>query len=292
MENNLRAIALMVVSMAGFALEDMLIKFMANAGMATGQILTLLAVSGGLIFIVLARIQGVQLFRGVFWTPLMMVRNFGEAAGTVGFFTAITLSDISTASAILQAAPLAVTMGAALFLGEAVGWRRWSAIVIGFCGVLIILRPGSNGFDPVSLLAVLGVLGLSLRDVMTRAMPMAVPSMALSAYSFFILIPVGLAQTWVMGAPLVWPVQMFLPFIAASIIGVASYYALTSAMRLGETAVVTPFRYSRLIFAMGIGIFIFGESPDRWTYLGSVIVIGSGLYTLWREQRRRDGAFG
>lgn len=283
---NIRAILLMIFAMAGFAVEDACIKLLSNMGVPPGMILTVLAALGGCVFLGIAKAQGAVFFSPIFWTAPVLLRNFGEAIGTLGFMTAIALSDISTASAILQATPLAVTMGAALFLGEPVGWRRWMAIIVGFIGVLIIIRPGMSGFDPLSLLAVLGVIGLSIRDVATRALPSEASSTMLSTYSFWILVPLGIGQMYVMQTPAVLPTAAYGPMLFAVAIGVIAYYALIVAMRIGQTAVVTPFRYTRLIFALGFGVFFFGERPDPLTYLGAAIIIGSGLYTFWRENRR------
>ena len=140
---NLRAILLMVGSMAGFAIEDMLIKYLALE-MPTGQFLMLIGGGGGLIFALMAHRQGQQVLSADFLRPVIIIRNLGEVIGTLGFVTAIVLTPLSSASAILQATPLAVTLGAALFLNEAVGWRRWSAIGIGFCGVVLVIRPGMD----------------------------------------------------------------------------------------------------------------------------------------------------
>lgn len=283
---NLRAILLMILGMAGFAIEDLCIKLMANAGMSVGAIMIVLAILGGFVFLLIAKSQGAQFFSPIFWTRPVIIRNLCEAAGAIGFMTAIAFSDISVASAILQAAPLLVTLGGALFLGEAVGWRRMLAIIAGLIGVLIIIRPGFDGFDPMSLFAVLGVLCLSARDVATRALPKSASSTMLSVYAFWALIPVGIIYHNIQGHSAPFEVADILwPTIAAIVSGVIAYYALIVSMRIGETAVVTPFRYTRLIFAMIIGIVVFGERPDIWTYIGALIVIGSGLFTLWRERQ-------
>ena len=177
---NLRAIALMVLSMAGFAIEDMLIKYIALE-MPTGQFLMLIGAGGALIFTLMAWRQGQAVLSADFLQPTIIIRNLGEVIGTLGFVTALVLTPLSSASAILQAT---VTLGAALFLREAVGWRRWSAILIGFCGVVAVIRPGLEGFQPASLFAVLGVIGLATRDVATRATPATISSLVLSAKAY------------------------------------------------------------------------------------------------------------
>lgn len=291
MTENLRGIALMVAAMAAFAIEDMLIKKM-GAALPPGQILVFLGLGGSAGFALMAAFRRERVISPAFLTRTVMLRNLGEILGTVGFVTAIVLTPLSSASAILQAMPLAVTLGAALFLGEPVGWRRWSAIGVGFLGVLLIIRPGLQGFEPASLFAVLGVAGLALRDLATRAVPRDVSTLVLSAWGFAMLVPTGAALLAVSGGAVAPPAAAMGQMALAIAFGIAGYYAITQAMRAGDIAVVTPFRYSRLLFALVIGIWVFGERPDAMTYAGAALVIGSGLYTLLREARlgRRRGA--
>jgi drug/metabolite transporter (DMT)-like permease len=281
---NLRAIALMVLSMAGFAIEDMLIKYIALE-MPTGQFLMLIGAGGALIFTLMAWRQGQAVLSADFLRPTIIIRNLGEVIGTLGFVTALVLTPLSSASAILQATPLAVTLGAALFLREAVGWRRWSAILIGFCGVVAVIRPGLEGFQPASLFAVLGVIGLATRDVATRATPATISSLVLSAHGFGMLVPAGAFLLWISGGAVAPSAQGYGLLFAALIIGVSAYYALTLSMRLGDVAVVTPFRYVRLVFALFIGVTVFHEQLDAWTLGGAAIIILSGLYTFFRERQ-------
>ena len=281
---NLRAIALMVLSMAGFAIEDMLIKYIALE-MPTGQFLMLIGAGGALIFTLMAWRQGQAVLSADFLRPTIIIRNLGEVIGTLGFVTALVLTPLSSASAILQATPLAVTLGAALFLREAVGWRRWSAILIGFCGVVAVIRPGLEGFQPASLFAVLGVIGLATRDVATRATPATISSLVLSAHGLGMLVPAGAFLLWISGGAVAPSAQGYGLLFAALIIGVSAYYALTLSMRLGDVAVVTPFRYVRLVFALFIGVTVFHEQPDAWTLGGAAIIILSGLYTFFRERQ-------
>ena len=281
---NLRAIALMVLSMAGFAVEDMLIKYIALE-MPTGQFLMLIGAGGALIFTLMAWKQGQAVLSADFLRPTIIIRNLGEVIGTLGFVTALVLTPLSSASAILQATPLAVTLGAALFLKEAVGWRRWSAILIGFGGVVAVIRPGLDGFQPASLFAVLGVIGLATRDVATRATPAEISSLVLSAHGIGMLVPAGAVLLWIRGGAIAPSAQGYSLLFAALIIGVSAYYALTLSMRLGDVAVVTPFRYVRLVFALFIGVTVFHEQPDVWTLSGAAIIILSGLYTFFRERQ-------
>lgn len=284
--DNMVGIMLMLGAMAMFAVEDAFIKKLAD-GMGTGQILVFLGVGGFAVFAVIAKRQGKQVISRDLLLGPVLLRNFGEIMGTSGYVLAVVLTPLSSASAILQATPLAVALGAALFLKQAVGWRRWVAIGAGFIGVLIVIRPGLEGFQPASLFAVQGVIGLSIRDLATRAMPGRVSSMVLSAYGFGVVVPAGLVIMLFEG-PAVMPDGAQSALIAAAlIVGPVGYYMIVAAMRVGEVAVVTPYRYIRLVFAMIIGVFAFGEVLDFYTMLGASIIIGSGLFTIYRERKAR-----
>ncbi len=286
---NLRGIVLMVVSMAAFAVEDMFIKRAAD-DMPTGEILLILGVLGAAIFSVMALRAGERPFSRDLFLPQVVLRNLGEAVGTLGFVTAIALTPLTTATAILQAMPLAVTLGAALFLGESVGWRRWTAILVGFAGVLVIIRPGLDGFQPESLWAVAAVIGLAIRDLATRRVPARVGSLSISVSGFLTVAILGAGMLWLSGG-MVLPEAVQMGLMAGALTaGVVGYWMVVEAMRVGEIAAVTPFRYTRLVFALGIGVVIFGERPDLMTLAGGALVIGSGLYTFARERARRRGA--
>ena len=284
MSDTLRGILLMIAAMVGFAFEDMFIK-LSGQTLSTGQILVMLGFGGTVLLALLARRAGVRLISPHFWHPAVMLRNAGEMIGTFGFILAITLLPLTTMSAILQALPLAVTAGAALFLGEAVGWRRWCAIATGFVGVLIIIRPGLEGFQIASLWAVLGVAGLAMRDIATRRVPRAVPSLAVATWGFFSIGLVG-AIKLAAGEGLVMPGPAAWGFMGAAIFaGVGSYWAMTVAVRLAEIGVLAPFRYVRLLCGVLFGLTVFQERPDLPVYLGMALIIGSGLYTFARERR-------
>ena len=275
----------MVLAMLGFAIEDMFIKQMAGA-LPVGQIIAVLGFGGALVFAVVIRAQGRRVWDGEALHPLVLTRNALEIGGTVCFVTALARVDISTASAILQATPLAVTLGAALFLGESVGWRRWLAIAVGFAGVLLIVRPGTARFDPDALFAIGAVIGLGGRDLVTRAVPRGISSMKLSTYAFAALVPTGIVLMLVQGEGPVTPDRAdTIRLVAAVFLGMAAYSAIVAATRIGDLSVVSPFRYTRLVFALVIGALAFGERPDGVTLAGAALIVCSGLYTLWREAR-------
>ena len=292
MSDNLRGSLLMVLAMAMFALEDMFIKLLADT-VPVGQVVALLGVGGALVFGAMVRLKGQRLLPPEVMSGAVVLRNLAEVTGGLAFVLAIVLTPLSSASAILQATPLAVTLGAALFFGEKVGWRRWGAILCGFFGVLLIVRPGLEGFEPASLLAVLAVVMLGTRDLATRRVPARVSSWQLSAWAYVVTIPGGLLLLAAAGeAPVVPDGPDALRLGAMLAVGLVAYWALVGAVRTGEVSVVTPFRYSRMLFALVIGIAVFGERPDTLTLVGATIVVCAGLFTIWRETRRRGSQTG
>ncbi|WP_296474422.1 DMT family transporter [Roseinatronobacter sp.] len=285
MSDNLRGAVLMALAMAGFALEDMFIKLLADT-LPVGQILIFLGIGGAVAFGVIAHRKGQQLLSPALLTPALLLRNMAELVGTVGFVLGFVLASLATASAILQAAPLVVTLGAVLFLGEKVGWRRWTAIGVGFFGVMLIVRPGMAGFEPASLFAVIGVIGLAGRDLATRVIPRTVSSYQISSWAFAMIIPAGVFLMVMMDTPAIMPSALETSGLVAALgVGVLAYYALVASMRVGELSFVTPFRYTRMLFALIVAILVFGERPDTLTLQGAAIIVAAGLFTLWRETK-------
>lgn len=275
----------MTAAMAGFAVEDVLLKAAART-VPLGQVLTIFGLLGLLAFMAMAAVQGSPVITRAYLSRNILIRSAFEAGGRLFYSLAFVLIPLTTATAILQAAPLVVVAGAALFLGEKVGWRRWSAVAAGFCGVMLILRPGVAGFDMLSLLAVLGMIGFAGRDLATRAAPPALTNMQLGICGFAILALAG-GGLWAWEGRAVWPDVIAGGQIAgATAMGVFAYFALTVAMRTGDIGAVTPWRYTRLLFALILGALVFGETPDVLTLTGSAIVVGSGVFALIRGRRK------
>jgi len=283
---NSRAAALMTGSMAFFAVEDLFLKRAAEA-LPPGQVLALTGAAGALVFWALAarrgeRVLTTQALRGV---PL--VRTLAEAGAAMFYIVALALAPLSMTSALLQASPLVVVAGAALFLGEKVGWRRWASILAGFAGVLVILSPWDADFDPTGILTVLCVLVLAVRDLATRVMPREIGTFQVSAWAYLGLVPAGTALMAIMGQGFVMPAPMQWAGLAGALVaGLFGYYAVVAAMRLGEVSVVAPFRYTRLVFAVVLSMVFLAERPSLSTCIGAAIVVGSGLYAFARERMR------
>jgi len=283
--NNLRASLLMVAAMAGFAIEDVIIKQL-SATLGLPQLLILLGLVGGVVLALICAWRGEGIFHRGFFGRAVLARNLGEMIGSVGFCTALALVPISVASAILQALPLTVTLGAALFLGESVGWRRWAAIVAGLAGVLIILRPFGEAFDAHALWAVMGVAGMTLRDLASRRIGAQVSSLRLAAWGFGAVAAAGVAIL-PLGPPLRALSAPEIGMMAAiAVMGMTSYLCMIIAIRAGEVSAIAPLRYVRLVFALLIAVLILGERPDGATLIGAGLIVAAGLYALWRERMR------
>ena len=283
---NIRGMVLMTAAMLTFAIADAWIK-MASATLPTGEILMFMGIGGATIFGLISVRRGDRIFTKAILNRSILLRALGEMIGTVGMITALALIPYSTTAAITQAIPLVITMGAALFLGEKVGWPRWTAIGLGFVGVLLIIRPGLDTFDPNSAFAVIAVLGLSVRDLATRTAPRLITTPVLSTYGFFVLIPMGIGLWLFSGGGEVPDLLHTAYLIGIVLLAVLGYAAITMAMRMGDVGAITPLRYTRIVFAMILGVVIFDEKLDAMTLIGTAIVITSGLFTIYREHRAR-----
>ena len=214
------------------------------------------------------------------------LRVAGEVGAAVFFLSALAQIPLANVTAILQAVPLTVTMAAALFLRETVGWRRWLAIIIGFLGVTIIVRPGVDGFSVYSLYAIAAVFCVTIRDIATRKLSKDVPTslvamitgVAITLYGAIMLPSVA----WI---PLTATHWVLLTLAAIAI--VFGYVFSVLAMRTGETSFIAPFRYTAMIWAIGLGIILFNDWPDNLTLLGTTIVIATGIYSFHREKVRQ-----
>ncbi|WP_299984376.1 DMT family transporter [uncultured Ruegeria sp.] len=283
--SNLIGSAWMVAAMALFALEDALLKG-ASVSLPIWQVLILFGAGGAAIFACVVTARGGRLFHPDVLSRPMKIRVLFEILGRMFYLLAIALTPLSAATVILQATPLVVVAGAALIFGETVGWRRWSAIMIGLLGVVIIIRPTGDSFSMLSLLAVLGMLGFAGRDLASRAAPATLGTDVLGFYGFLAIIVAGLAYQPLEGTPMVALSAVSSVQIAAAVtLGTMAYASLMKAMRTGEVSAVTPFRYSRLLFGIGLGVFLFGEQLDRTMWIGCALIVASGLYILWRGRK-------
>lgn len=289
LSDNARGAVFMMVSMAAFVCNDTIVKVV-SADLPLFPTIFLRGLFAIALLLVLASRRGaLRPMLSFKDRKAVSIRTVGEVGATVCFLTALFNMQIANATAILQAMPLAVTLAAALVLGEKVGWRRWSAIAVGFLGVLVIIQPGSDGFNSYSLLALGAVVMMVVRDLSTRQMSKEIPSLFVALATAIAITLVGgvgsLIQPW-QGAQLQ---SVGLLAVAAMFIVVA-YLTNVLAMRQGEIGFVSPFRYSVLIWAIALGWFVFGDVPSANMLIGSVIVVLTGAYTLYRERAVRQRA--
>lgn len=282
-ESNLRGIVLMVLSMAAFAMADTLIKLVSGS-VAPAQIMFLMMAGGSFMFCLIAKLQGARLMDRRIFAPVFLVRYLAEVVAMVGMVMALTLVPLSTVGAIIQATPLLVALGAVVFLGEKVSWRRWSTIVLGFAGVLLIVQPGADGFDALSLWAVLSMIGLSVRDLTTRMTPPDMASASLAAYSAIAALPFAMAWIVMDGDTFLPPEADWVFLISIILLGSLGYLLLTASIRSTSLSIVAPFRYARLLFMVILGMAVFGERPGVSMLAGTALIVFSGLYMMWRER--------
>jgi drug/metabolite transporter (DMT)-like permease len=274
----------MVIAMTTFTLNDTFMKLVTQT-VPLSEAIALRGTLTVLALLVLARVMGVTHFLpDAGDRKLLAWRTVGEVGATITFLLALRQMPIANISAILQSLPLAVTLGAALLLGEKVGWRRMTAILVGFSGVMLIVRPGTEGFNVWSVLAIVSVGFVVVRDLSTKQFSAAIPSVVIALYS-------GLAVTIVGFAGLaIEPWRALNLTEALQICGAASllimgYMFIVMAMRAGDVAIIAPFRYSSLIVAILMGWLAFDALPGVLTLLGAAIVVATGLYTYLREHQ-------
>jgi drug/metabolite transporter (DMT)-like permease len=275
----------MAVAMAGFTMNDAITKAVSSE-MNFGEIMLVRGVFAVTLIAALAWHRGaLRPLRTLLIKPVAL-RVVGEVGGTISFMAAIVHLPLANTAAIFQALPLAITFGAAVIFGEPVGWRRWLAIIAGFVGVLIVVRPGIEGFNQFSLLALTSVVFCAVRDLATKQIPTEIPSLfitmvttvTIATTGAVILVPLG---GW---AP---PAPRALGLLAlAAVLLLTGYQCIIVALRSGDISAVAPFRYSALLWAMLLGYLVFGDVPDAPMVTGASIIVLSGLYAFYREHKR------
>ena len=284
MPDILRAIILMVLGSFLFTWGDLFMKF-STQNMSLGLVTMMLGGGMAVFFAVLMRRSEQPFFDRKYLHFAMLMRCGGEAVGVVGIIIALAFSPLSTVTALMQSLPLVLTIMGAVFLKEPIGWRRVLALMAGLIGVLIVIRPGMAGFDFFATFTLLGVAGMAVRDFGTRIMPKEISTATLSFFGASTIVVTGalmivVTNDW--SAP-TWPGVGF--GMGLVFFGSIGTLAVSTAMRLGDVSVISPFRYVRVVFGVGAGILIFGESVDFPIILGSTIVVAAGLYSWMRERK-------
>lgn len=289
LSDNMKGALLMMCSMAAFTFNDTCIKLI-GPEMPLFQLLFLRGAITTVLIYLLARSMGAIRLRlpRRDWA-MIAVRTASEIGAAYFFITALLHMPIANVTAVLQVLPLTVTLGGALLYGETVGWRRLVAILIGFCGMLLIVRPGPDGFDLYAAYALAAVACVTARDLSTRRMSAAVPSLTVTlsaSVGVMVFAAVAtLSETWI---PVTSRDAVLLGGASVFIIG--GYFFSVAVMRIGEVSFVAPFRYTSLVWALMLGLVVFGDWPDAITLLGACIVAATGVFTLVREGRLRRKA--
>lgn len=284
MNPNVLGALLMMASMFAFTVNDAFIKAIGGA-LPLAQVLTLRGLLGSVLFFALAlALNGLRFSLGRQAWTLIVLRGGAEVGAAYFFLTALLNLPFANVTAVLQAMPLAVTLGAYLVFKEPIGWRRMSAIAVGFAGMLLIVRPGADGFSAWSLYALIAVLFVTARDLITRRLPRDTPSLTVAfCTSVIVTLSFGattLSRDWVQLTPDLW-----LLICGSSVFIIGGYVFSIQTMRVGEVSFVAPFRYTSLLFATVIGLVVFGEWPDALTFVGAAVIIAAGLFTFYRERR-------
>ena len=282
MSQNVKSISLMIAAMGCLTLTDMLIKITSKT-LPIGQVMMIYGIGALAVFWALLHIKREPIQLLPLTNPAVVWRNVGDLIAMNSMFLALVYVPLSTIGAVIQAVPILVTAAAALFLRETVGLRRALAIFIGFFGTLLIIQPGAASFNIATILVLIAAVGMALRDIATKLVRESYSSLLLSFFSCFIFIFSGSVLLVINGVPSLPDFSNFIALAAMIVTGCMGFFFMTEAVRLGEMSVVSPFRYTRLLFSLLAGILILGEQVNTIMLIGSSLTILSGLYIWHRE---------
>lgn len=283
LSQNMRGAIFMTLAMLAFTLNDSMIK-LTDGEVGLYQAIFLRGILATAVMGFITWKTGGFNNLPTFADRPLLWRTVGELLGTIFFLTALFNMPLANAAAILQAMPLVVTLAASIIFREAVGWRRYSAIAVGLVGVLIIIRPGGDGFNIYSLSVLAAVFCLVLRDLATRRINRAVPASFISFFSSAaVMIMGGIGTLFVDWQPV--SAANVLQLSGSAIFLLSAYFFSIQAMRFGDVSFTSPFRYTALIWAGILGFVFFADIPDVPMIIGSLIVVASGLFTLYREHK-------
>ena len=275
----------MVVAMATFALGDALLKII-SLSLPVSQILIITGFAGGVLNLSIICITKTRLFMPELRKMVFLMRSATDMLSALFFVWAIATTPLSSVSAVLQTAPLMITLGAVIVYREAVGSSHWTAIFVGLIGVMLIVRPMSEAYQPSAWLAVLATFCVALRDLLTRAIADHIPSLTISTYSFFavglgglILLPFG--PKFIQPSPYIWWLLG-----GATILGTFANFMLILATRWGDASIIAPFRYTRLVFSILLAVLVMDEQPLWETWIGATMIVVSGCYIFLNERHK------
>ena len=280
---NTKGILLMLLAMGAFSIGDVFIK-MAGSFLSSAQIMFILITSGLFLYGIFAVVKGETLNDARALKPVLLIRYTAEMIGLAGMIMSLIKVPLPIVGAVTQATPILVAGGAVIFLKESVSWRRWTSIMIGFVGVICVIQPGEEGFNYAVIWPVLALVSFSVRDLVTRLTPPDMSSASIATFTMACALPFTTAWVILQG-DLVIPPDFDWVIVACMVIfGSVGYLLLVSSLRLGELSAIMPFRYSRIVFLLVLSILVFGENPNFLMLIGSILIIASGIYIMWREK--------
>ena len=287
-KKNSKGIILMIISMASFAVGDTFAKI-SGTFLSPAQIMFFLIAGGLIIFAIIAKFKGENLLDSRAFSPVLLIRYLAEMIGLVAMIMGLTKIPLSVVGTVTQASPILVAAGAVLFFKENVSWRRWSSIVMGFIGVVLVIQPGSQNLDYAVIWAVVALVAFSIRDLVTRLTPPDIPSASIATFTMIAAFP--FTAGWVFfGGEKFFPPEIDWVVVASMIIlGSFGYLLLITSLRLGELSAIMPFRYSRIVFLLILGVLVFGERPTASMLVGAALILTSGVYIMWREKVVKSG---
>ncbi len=284
-KDNLKCICFMIVAMAGFAVEDAIIKKLSDS-MPISQVLFSIGILGLVVFFALARITKIPIFSNRIATLSFGFRMLCELISSILFVVTIVFVSLSISSAILQTTPLMVALGGSLFLKQNVAIYQWILIFIGFLGVLLVIQPGSEEYNSLSILALIGAFFLASRDLVTRSISESIPAITVAFWGFFSLMIGGLLCIPFFNSFQTFSVDNLYLLLVSAFFGPFAYLFLVFATRLGEVAVITPYRYTRLPFGLFLGFFLFDEKVSPTMLVGCILIVASGAFLLFLSNKK------
>lgn len=287
-KKNSKGIFLMIISMASFAVGDTFVKI-SGAFLSPAQIMFFLIAGGLIIFAMIAKFKGENLLDNRAFSPVLLIRYLAEMIGLVAMIMGLTKIPLSVVGTVTQASPILVAAGAVFFFKEIVSWRRWSSIVIGFIGVVLVIQPGSQNLDYAVIWAVVALVAFSIRDLVTRLTPPDIPSASIATFTMIAAFPFTAAWVFFGGEKFFPPEIDWLVVASMIILGSFGYLLLITSLRLGELSAIMPFRYSRIVFLLILGVLVFGERPTTSMLVGAALILISGVYIMWREKVVKSG---
>ena len=273
--------------MAGYVTNDALIKLAAE-DLPLFESIFLRGLWVCVVLSVMNIRRGTLRQLGTHFSKPIAIRLGCETLGTILYLTALTRLPLAELTAVLQIVPIVVVFAAARLLREPVSAQRVAAVGIGFFGVMLVVKPGSASFSPWFLLGFLTVILIVIRELATRQIKDSAPTQVVALLTGLSITVMGLVLAFVEGweRPGLGSIAILLGAGTFLTIG---YISSVATVRIGDLSFSAPFRYSIIIFSIILQIVVFGDVPDGWTFLGSAIVAGAGLWAFWSDKPRRVG---